>query len=137
MKDYISRFVTVAFISVACLNQLRAESPAPEYVEVYDSYMVDSAPQFPGGDIAMMKFINRERRYPINAYNNGIEGRVRCSFVVNEDGRISHVSVLKSVEHSLDNEAVRIISEMPDWEAGEVDNKPVPVYCIISIPFRK
>lgn len=108
-----------------------------EIVEVYDPDTVDNAPQFPGGDIAMMNFINRERVYPERAYQEGVQGRVRCSFVVNEDGNISHISVIKGVESSLDREAVRIISEMPVWNAGQIGNRTVPVYCIISIPFRK
>lgn len=130
------KYIILIFISLACFIRTKADNPS-EFVEVYETYMVDLMPQFPGGDIAMMKFINRERKYPREAYHDGIEGRVRCSFVVNEDGRISNVSVLRSVEKSLDDEAIRIISEMPHWEAGEINNQPVPVYYILSIPFRK
>lgn len=92
---------------------------------------------FPGGDGAMYRFINRERRYPSQAYRDGIEGRVLCSFVVNEDGTISHISVIKGVEASLDREAVRILTKMPTWDAGMIDETPVPVYCILPIAFRR
>ncbi len=105
-------------------------------MNVYEYDFVDRQPQFPGGDNAMIRFINNERRYPKKAYREGIEGRVLCSFIVNEDGTISHISVLRGVEESLNREAVRIISQMPPWIAGEIDNTPVPVYCIIPIPFR-
>lgn len=105
-------------------------------MNVYEYDFVDRQPQFPGGDNAMIRFINNERRYPKEAYREGIEGRVLCSFIVNEDGTISHISVLRGVEESLNREAVRVISQMPPWIAGEIDNTPVPVYCIIPIPFR-
>lgn len=130
------KYISPVFITLFSVVSGYADVPS-DTVEVYDAYMVDVAPQFPGGDIAMMKYINNERRYPSEAYREGIQGRVRCSFVVNEDGKISNVSVLKGVERTLDNEAVRIISKMPDWEAGEIDNQPVPVYYILSIPFRQ
>ncbi len=106
-------------------------------INVYEFDCVDRQPQFPGGDNAMIRFINHERRYPQGAYRDGIEGRVLCSFVVNEDGSISHISVIKGVEESLNREAIRIISQMPPWSAGEIDDIPVPVYCILPIPFRR
>lgn len=109
---------------------------APVCVDVYEYDCVDIQPQFPGGDGAMMRFINNERRYPSRAYHEGIEGRVLCGFVVNEDGSLSHISVIRSVEKSLDREAVRIISNMPKWDAGVLSDTFVPVYYILPIPFR-
>lgn len=106
-------------------------------MNVYEYDFVDRQPRFPGGDNAMISFINNERRYPKQAYHEGIEGRVLCSFIVNEDGSISHISVLRGVEESLNREAVRIISRMPAWEAGTIGDTPVPVYCILPIPFRR
>lgn len=113
------------------------EPPAMQIsIDVYEYDSVDVHPQFPGGDIEMVSFINGERRYPLSAYREGIEGRVLCSFIVNADGSLSHISVIRGVEESLDREAVRILSKMPDWIAGEVDENPVAVYCILPIPFR-
>ena len=109
---------------------------APVCVDVYEYDCVDIQPQFPGGDGAMVRFINKERRYPTQAYHEGIEGRVLCGFVVNEDGSLSHISVIRSVEKSLDREAVRIISNMPMWDAGVLSDTFVPVYYILPIPFR-
>lgn len=105
-------------------------------IEVYDYDFVDEQPHFPGGDKAMVKFINEHRRYPADAYLNRVEGRVLCSFVVNADGEISHVRVLRGVEPSLNAEAVRVINEMPRWRPGKVDDATVPVFCILPIPFR-
>lgn len=134
MKHFVLVFI-ISFLSPAVVKAVSPDSI--HAANVYESYMVDAAPQFPGGDIAMMKFINTVRQYPQEAYNEGVQGRVRCSFVVNTDGKISDISVIKGVETSLDNEAVRIISEMPKWQAGEINNQPVPVYFILTIPFRK
>ena len=103
---------------------------------VYDYDFVDSQPQFPGGDCAMFQYINNERRYPSQAYQHRIQGRVLCSFVVNTDGSISNVTVVRGVEESLNREAMRIISEMPQWNAGKLNGQPVPVYCILPIAFR-
>ncbi|MCM1354901.1 MAG: energy transducer TonB [Staphylococcus sp.] len=114
------------------------ESPQIQIsIDVYEYNSVDVHPQFPGGDTAMLRFINHERRYPQKAYDDGIEGRVLCSFVVNEDGSVSHISVIKGVEESLNREAVRILSKMPAWDAGFIDDTPVPVYCILPISFRR
>lgn len=102
---------------------------------VFDS--VDEEPHFPGGDGAMMKFINRERKYPSEAYNAGIEGRVLCGFVVATDGTITAPEVIRGVEDSLNKEALRVISRMPRWVAGKIGDMKVPVYCILAIPFRR
>jgi TonB family protein len=111
-------------------------SHSGEYMDVYDYDVVDSQPHFPGGDCELIKFINRERRYPAEAYDRHIEGRVLCSFVVNVDGSISNISVMRGVEASLDKEAVRVIDRMPRWIAGRMGHHPVPVYCILPIAFR-
>lgn len=108
-----------------------------QYVEVYECDFVDVQPQFPGGEVALVEYINRSRRYPAQAYSSNIQGRVLCSFVVNADGSISHVSIIRGVEPSLNQEAVRLISEMPRWEAGKVANRSVPVHYILPIVFRK
>ncbi|MDE5839215.1 MAG: energy transducer TonB [Paramuribaculum sp.] len=100
----------------------------------YDS--VDEQPHFPGGDGAMTKFINRERKYPHEAYAAGIQGRVLCSFIVNADGSISNAEVLRGEYEILNKEALRIISKMPKWVAGKINGTSVPVYCIMPIPFR-
>lgn len=106
-------------------------------VEVYLAESVDVQPTFPGGDAAMMRFINAERRYPERAYAMSIQGRVVCGIVVEPDGSISNIDVIRGVEPSLNLEAVRIISAMPNWRAGEVNGAKVPVYCIVTIPFRR
>lgn len=107
------------------------------YMEVYEYDYVTEKPVFPGGDWKMVEFINANRRYPKKAYDAGIQGRVTCSFVVMSNGSISHIKVLKSVEDSLNEEAMRILASMPDWQPGRIEGRPVPVRVIQSIPFRK
>lgn len=104
--------------------------------EAYLAESVDIQPQFPGGEVALMRYINAERRYPASAYEARVQGRVLCSFVVGEDGRISNVEVLRGVDESLNREAVRVIQNMPRWQAGRIGSSNVPVFCILPIPFR-
>lgn len=107
------------------------------YIEVYEYDYVDQKPEYPGGDSRLVRFINDNRRYPPEAYRRGIEGRVTCSFVVNTDGSVSNIMVLKSVEPSLNREAIRIFSKMPAWSPGKMNGQNVPVRVIWSVPFRK
>lgn len=105
-------------------------------IEAYLMESVDVIPEFPGGDAALIRFINNERRYPADAYSQRIQGRVLCSFIIDDDGTIYNIEVVKGVDESLNKEAVRIISQMPRWKAGRIGNTSVPVYNILAIPFR-
>lgn len=107
-----------------------------EIIEAYESVDVDEQPMFPGGNNALVQYINSSRRYPVEAYNRGIHGRVLCSFIVQPDGSITHINVLRGVEPSLDREAVRVLNSMPQWKAGRIEGIPVPVYCILPVVFR-
>ncbi len=105
--------------------------------EVFEYDFVDVKPQFPGGNEALLAFVNKTRCYPKEAYEKGIEGRVTCSFVVNPDGNISHLKVIKGSHKLLNIEAMRVLAEMPNWIPGRHGGKCVPVRVIHSIPFRK
>ncbi|MBD5237089.1 MAG: energy transducer TonB [Bacteroidales bacterium] len=110
---------------------------ARNYIEVYEYDFVTDKPSFPGGDGKLLYFINEKRRYPEEAYKKGIQGKVTCSFVVNRDGSISNVRVLRGVEPSLNKEAKRILKSMPDWKPGRLEGKAVPVRVVRSVTFRK
>ncbi len=112
-------------------------SYSASYVKAYVTDAVDEPPQFPGGDNELMNFINRERRYPRDAYDEGISGRVQCSFIIAPDGSVNEISVFRGVCPSLDREAMRIISNMPRWKPGMIDGEKVPVYYMLTIPFRR
>ena len=107
------------------------------YIEVYEYDYVTEKPMFPGGDTQLMRFINREREYPREAYERGIQGRVTCSFVVNADGTVSHISVLRGVDPSLNKEAIRVLSQMPEWTPGKLNGQAVPPRVVWSVPFRR
>ncbi len=107
------------------------------YIEVFEFDYVDEKPEFPGGGTGLLSYINEHRRYPARAYASGVEGRVTCSFVVNPDGKVSNVTVLRGVEPSLNKEAVRILTGMPNWTPGKMSGQPVPVRVVCAVPFRK
>ena len=111
-------------------------SGCTSYLEVYEYDYVTEKPTFPGGDALLMKFINNHREYPKRAYAKGIQGRVTCSFIVNADGTVSHISVLRGVEPSLNKEAIRVLSQMPEWTPGRLNGQPVPTRVVWSVPFR-
>ena len=98
--------------------------------------VVEEMPKFPGGDAELLKFISKSIRYPVIAQENGIQGRVICSFVVNRDGSIVDAQVLRGVDPSLDKEALRVINSMPKWTPGKQRGKPVRVKYTVPITFR-
>lgn len=108
-----------------------------QYIEVYEYDYVSEKPRFPGGDDSLLKFVNKHREYPHAAYRAGIQGRVICSFVINTDGSVSNIRVLRGVEQSLNNEAMRVISLMPAWTPGKMRGRVVPVRVVYPITFRR
>lgn len=97
---------------------------------------VEQMPKFPGGDPELLRFINQSIKYPVIAQENGIQGRVVCTFVVNRDGSVVDVEVVRGVDPSIDKEAVRVVSNMPKWEPGMQRGKPVRVRYTVPITFR-
>lgn len=104
--------------------------------EAYSAESVDEEAQFPGGEVAMMRYINSERVYPSAAYNAGVQGRVTCSFIVGNDGNIDNVNVVKGVDPLLNREAVRVIENMPRWTPARIGGTRVAMYYILTVPFR-
>ncbi len=110
--------------------------PKPEEVTEEIFVVVEEAPQFPGGESAFMKYLNDNIRYPVIAQENGIQGRVTCQFVVERDGSISDVQVVRGQDPSLDKEAVRVIQGMPRWKPGKQRGAPVRVRYTLPVLFR-
>lgn len=98
--------------------------------------VVETMPEFPGGQGALMSFIAKSIKYPVIAQENGIQGRVTCSFVVNTDGSIVDAEVMRGVDPSLDKEALRVINTMPKWSPGKQRGKPVRVKYTVPVMFR-
>lgn len=98
--------------------------------------VVEEMPSFPGGDAALMSYISKSIKYPSIAQENGIQGRVICTFVINRDGKVTNAEVIRSVDPSLDKEALRVINNMPAWKPGKQRGKPVRVKYTLPIVFR-
>lgn len=97
---------------------------------------METMPQFPKGDKGLLDFITNNLRYPEQAKYNRIQGRVIVRFIVTSTGGIRDVKVLKGVNASLDNEAVRVIKILPKWQPGLSNGMPVDVYYTIPISFK-
>lgn len=101
---------------------------------VYD--VVEQMPSFPGGISGLRTYLNQNIRYPAEAQENCVQGRVVVSFVVGKDGHISDVTVLRSVDPSLDKEAIRVVRNMPRWTPGKQGGEPVRVRYNVPVSFR-
>ncbi|MBP5456127.1 MAG: energy transducer TonB [Paludibacteraceae bacterium] len=98
--------------------------------------IVEEKPSFPGGDKALMEYLAKNIKYPTIAQEAGIKGRVTVSFVVNKDGKIVDVQVVRGVHESLDKEAVRVVQSMPAWKPGKQSGKPVRTKYTLPVMFK-
>jgi protein TonB len=113
------------------------EAPVVEEVEEEIFVVVESMPEFPGGQQEMMKYIAENIKYPVIAQENGIQGRVICQFVIEKNGSVTDIQVVRSSgDASLDKEAERVIKTMPKWKPGKQRGKPVRVKYTIPVSFR-
>ena len=110
-------------------------APKPEVAtKVFD--VVEEMPSFPGGQGALMSYLYSNTKYPVVAQENGVQGRVIISFVVERDGSISDVKVARSVDPSLDREAQRVVKSMPRWSPGKQNGSTVRVKYTVPVVFR-
>ena len=113
------------------------EAPVEEEEEEVIFVVVEKMPEFPGGQQALFKYLSENVKYPVIAQENGIQGRVICQFVVNRDGSIVDVEVVRSGgDPSLDKEAIRVIKSMPKWKPGQQRGKPVRVKYTVPVNFK-
>jgi periplasmic protein TonB len=94
------------------------------------------APLYPGGDAAMMKYLQKNLKYPTVAKENGVKGTVFVQFVVEKNGQVSDVIVAKGVDKSLDAEAKRVVAAMPKWAAGQQAGQAVAVQYVLPVKFE-
>lgn len=113
----------------------RLKSPVEEAKEETLT-VVDVMPQYPGGDRELLKFIAQSIKYPTDAQEAGVQGRVICSFVVDKKGNIVEPKIIRGIDPSLDAEALRVIGMMPRWTPGRQDGKEVRVLYTVPITFR-
>lgn len=107
---------------------------APQDTLVFE--VVEVPPRFPGGDVKLMEYLSRTVRYPVEAQKKHVQGRVILHFIIEKDGSVSNVRVARSVDPSLDAEAIRVVNSMPKWEPARQKGQPVRVRYTIPIQFR-
>ena len=110
------------------------EPPKEEETKVFD--VVEVMPSFPGGQAALFEWLSKNIKYPVVAEENGVQGRVIVTFVVERNGSITDVQVVKSVDPSLDKEAVRVVKAMPHWIPGKQNGSAVRVKFTVPVTFR-
>jgi protein TonB len=98
-------------------------------------FIVEEMPEFPGGESALHQYIAKSIKYPVIAQENGIQGRVYVSFVINAKGEVTDIKIARGVDPALDKEAIRVIKNMPKWKPGKQRGKPVKVSFTVPINF--
>jgi protein TonB len=98
--------------------------------------LVEKQPQFPGGESAMFQFLTENLRYPTLAKENGIEGRVVVSFVVEKDGSLTDLKIVKDIGGGCGEEALRLMQAMPKWVPGQQHGRVVRVAYTLPVSFR-
>ncbi len=106
------------------------------YNEVNEIDKVDEKPSFPGGESAMKSYLNSNVKYPDVAQENGVQGRVIVESIIEKDGSMSDVKVIRSVDPSLDREALRVVKAMPKWTPAKLKGIPVRTKCTTPVVFR-
>ncbi len=140
--------VTIGRMVDSIVQSAQWESPAPDPIQVEEGPKINSEmpqpevftyveqlPSFPGGDQAMLAFISKNIHYPSLAKENSIQGKVFCSFVVNENGKIEHIKVERGIGGGCDEEAIRVIRMMPDWRPGKQNGRAVAVRFTLPVKF--
>lgn len=110
--------------------------PTPEPSSPIDMVDVQVYPEFPGGEDELMRYLMSHLKYPEEAVRSNISGRVTLGFVVNKNGEIDDIKVLRSVGYGCDEEAVRVVKSMPGWKPAMNNGKPVNVYFNLPITFE-
>ena len=111
----------------------------PEEEEVEEKIffnIIEEPAEFPGGDRALMNYLNTHVKYPVIAQENGIQGKVYLKFVIDEQGNVTNVQIARGVESSLDAEAVRVIKSLPKFKPGRQRGRAVKVYYSSVINFK-
>ncbi|MCF8298965.1 MAG: energy transducer TonB [Saprospiraceae bacterium] len=128
MKTY--SLILLLFLTIFSLNQnLFGQNSL-------DSSMVDQSPSYPGGENARAKFIEKNLNYPQDAILKQVEGTVYVKFIVEKDGSISNISILKGIGSGCDEETIRVLKLMPKWKAGTNKGEKVRVFLTMPVKFK-
>ena len=112
----------------------------PEVVDMYnepvDFRVVEDLPQFPGGAAEFMKWLTKNLKYPVQAQQQKVKGRVVAEFIVNTDGSVSDLTLVEHLNSACDQEVLRVLRMMPKWQAGVMNARPCRTKVCIPIVFN-
>jgi len=135
ISEELTRLITDGDVNDTIMSVIdEPEEITPAEPEPY--IRVEEMPEFPGGDKALLEFIGKNLNYPQEARDNNIAGRVYIQFVVQPDGSVGRVNVLKGVDPIIDNEAVRVVGLLPKMKPGKQNGVPVPVWYSVPVTFQ-
>ena len=121
--------IDITPVMTAFSNEKETEDDSPVF------FIVEEMPEFPGGEMALRRFIANSIKYPVVAQENGVQGKVYVNFVVGKDGRVTDARVIRSVDPALDKEALRVVNSLPLWKPGRQRGEPVRVSFSVPISF--
>ena len=141
------RYILSCFAMILCATSMCfAQNPTEKQIQdtirrnVFDP-SVDKHndfinPEYKGGDIALMTFLQENLQYPTKALRKGVEGTIIVSFIVNTEGALEDIKIFRGIDPDCDKEAIRVISKLRKWEPGIVDGKKMPMEYKLPISFR-
>ena len=132
----MKKFIIMALMAVFGLTTVSAQKTVVAQKNQKGFDIVEQMPEYPGGQAALFEYLSKNIKYPADAEKKKVEGKVFVTFVVDSDGKITDVSLLKKVFPSLDAEAIRVISAMPNWIPGRQKGQAVRVKYTVPIMFR-
>lgn len=132
----MKKLIILSLMALFGLTTVSAQKTvvAQKNQKVFD--VVEQMPEYPGGIQALFEYLSQNVKYPADAENQKVEGRVIATFIVETDGTINNVEVVKPVFPSLDAEAIRVLSAMPKWTPGKQSGKEVRVKYTVPINFN-
>ncbi len=117
-------------------EELREMEPPPSDEDAVSLRIAEDAPQFPGGPVAMMKWLTRNLHYPKALEPQHVQGKVVAEFIVNEDGSIAYVKVTSGLHPLCDAEVLRVLRMMPRWKPGVMDGEPCRTKVCVPVVFK-
>jgi TonB family protein len=137
-KVFLSLAIMLAFASLSNAQKKLKDAPGekkPEEKEIIYTH-IEQMPEFRGNKTALVKYLLKNTNYPEEAKAKGIQGKVIVKFIVDKKGKIKNPKVVRGIGHGCDEEAIRVISKMPDWKPGMEKGKPVSTYFNLPVLFK-
>jgi len=132
----MKKLILMTVMAVFCLTTAKAQKTIVSQKNQKVFEIVEQMPEYPGGMMAMMEFLQKNMKYPADAEKQKVQGKVMVSFIVETNGSISDVKVMKNAFPSLDAEAIRVVKAMPRWTPGKQKGKVVRVHFSLPITYR-